>query len=212
MPNRGRVTQHTIQPKIASKHAKHTTETRSQKTASNLSTPRKTPGILFRDPTHLLSQPTPLPMLFELWLNYFVLLKGASTKRWDRPPQTVVNGQFILTVPLVVYSSLAAIWMPFKRCPVRSKTPATSNTATPRVSRPSHHSRGTQRCALRQVDEEPPSSYPVIGHLPPILNHQTSIPHSTWNPLRWRLLSMQQGLWPSRSLNTLPLPWKPCDL
>ena len=40
MPNRGRVTQHTIQPHIASKHAKRTTETCSQETASNLSTPR----------------------------------------------------------------------------------------------------------------------------------------------------------------------------
>ena len=111
MPNRGRVTQHTIHPHIASKpantpprhgvkeqpeisphapntshgllrpyptslsmynaaqrqgHTTHhtathsiqtrrrTTETRSQRTARNLSTPRKTPGILFCDPTQLL--------------------------------------------------------------------------------------------------------------------------------------------------------------
>ena len=40
-------TTHHIQPNIASKHA---TETRSQRTARSLSTPRKTPGILFRDP------------------------------------------------------------------------------------------------------------------------------------------------------------------
>ena len=37
---------------------KRTTEKRSQRTAGNLATPCKTPGILFRDPTHLLF---PLP-------------------------------------------------------------------------------------------------------------------------------------------------------